>query len=239
MFRFSSAVEAGQDFPERLKISNVKAGGGSSDFSRAIGVYVIDGDRVTFIPRLPERNDRSDAGLRENGEYHVFLKAGPDSLRSATGDTIVQQQEYIFDTSQYFEDPIPDQPPRASALLAVDPLSGATTEISRLDVVPFDLKQRDSEDLLAAGAVIEPGAGGPPQYATPWSLELVVSEPVDPQTGQHRDGADVPDPRERAGAGQHGERRMDGHGGQLPRAAHRRGRADPATSAGCSTSASA
>lgn len=182
VFRFSAPVQADQDLPERLKIQNVQAGGGGSNFSLAVGTYVVDAEKVTFQPQLPEREDRSDAGLRATGEYHVFLKAGPDALAAETGDRIANQQELIFKTSEYFEDLVPDAPPQASRLVAVDPTNGSEVEISRLDIDPADLRLRTSEELLAAGAVIEPGAGGPPSYDTRWALELELSEPIDPQT---------------------------------------------------------
>ena len=49
-FRFSAPVAPNQDFPERLKIQNVQSGQGQSDFSRAIGTYVVVGDAVGFNP---------------------------------------------------------------------------------------------------------------------------------------------------------------------------------------------
>ena len=190
VFRFSSPVNLGQDLPERLKIQNIQAGIGQSDFSRAIGLYFVSADVVIFVPRLPEKNDRSDAGFRSNGNYHVFLKAGPDGLVSTTGDQIVNQQEFLFDTNDKFEDPDPTQPPRALMLLARDNVTGATNDISRLDPRPVQLGQLDSSELLAAvdstGApaprAIEPGGGGAPNFSTPWQFELYMSEPLDPET---------------------------------------------------------
>ncbi len=72
-FRFSAPVQVLQDFFERLKIANNQTGPGQSNFARAIGTYVIDAERVTFTPRLPTLQDRSDAGFKENGDYVVFL----------------------------------------------------------------------------------------------------------------------------------------------------------------------
>jgi len=190
VFRFSSPVNLGQDLPERLKIQNIQSGAGQSDFSRAIGLYFVSADVVVFVPRLPEKNDRSDAGFRANGNYHVFLKGGPDGLSSTTGDQIVNQQEFLFDTNDKFEDPDPTQPPRALMLLARDTVTGATQDISRLDPRPVQLGQLDSSELLAAvdssGApaprAIEPGAGGAPNFSALWQLELYMSEPLDPET---------------------------------------------------------
>ncbi|MHC4339875.1 MAG: hypothetical protein ACYSX0_06650, partial [Planctomycetota bacterium] len=58
VFRFSGEVDPNQDFPERLKIQNIQSGQGQSDFSRAIGIYLIVGDEVLFSPRLPQATDR-------------------------------------------------------------------------------------------------------------------------------------------------------------------------------------
>jgi hypothetical protein len=181
-FLFSKPVESVQDFPERMKIENVVTTPGNSNFSRAVGEYVINGDVVTFIPRLPTRNDRSDAGFRANASYHVFLKGGPDSLASADGDRLSQPVDSTFDTNQFFEDPFPQSPPRAQAFTATDPVSLAVTDLSRLDPRPTTLATTDNKTLLDAGRVIEPGAGGGPVYGTRWQFDLVVNEPVDPST---------------------------------------------------------
>ena len=60
VFRFSAPVASEQDFPERLKIQNVTSSTSGSDFSKAIGVYVVDGEKVTFIPRLPQQGKISN-----------------------------------------------------------------------------------------------------------------------------------------------------------------------------------
>ncbi|MHC4225315.1 MAG: hypothetical protein ACYSUN_15100, partial [Planctomycetota bacterium] len=176
VFRFSGEVDPNQDFPERLKIQNVQSGQGQSDFSRAIGIYLIVGDEVLFSPRLPQATDRGDAGFRALGNYHVFCKAGPDSLQSMGGEVMAHQQEFLFDTSEFFEDPDPTEPPRAVQLLARDTSTGLASDLSRLDPNPLTLSMRDSADL----PVIDPGAGGPPNYDTRWVFELHVLEPLDP-----------------------------------------------------------
>ncbi|MEE8104780.1 MAG: hypothetical protein V3T86_04510, partial [Planctomycetota bacterium] len=61
-FTFSAAVQEGQDFAERLKIQNVQVTSTGSNFARAIGDYLVSGERVVFVPRLPQVTDRSDAG---------------------------------------------------------------------------------------------------------------------------------------------------------------------------------
>ena len=189
-FQFSAPVAPGQDLPERLKIQNIQAGQGESDFSRAVGLYIVSGDVVVFQPRLPESPDRSDAGFREDGAYRVFLKGGADALHSTEGDAIGIQQEFLFDTNATFEDPDPTQPPRALSLIARDVSTGDTFDISRVDANPAFVASRDSSQLLAAtdGAglpaprAIEPGAGGGPNFSTPWQFDLQLSEPVDPST---------------------------------------------------------
>ncbi|MGQ0612654.1 MAG: hypothetical protein ACT4PV_02735 [Planctomycetaceae bacterium] len=190
-FRFSQDVAPGQDLFERIKIQNVQ-GAPSSSFSRAIGFYDVSGDRVNFIPQYPELPDRSDAGMRANGSYHVFLKSGADSLVSGNSHQLAYQQEFLFNTSQFFEDILPTQPPRALALIATDrstgPGAGSSFVLSRLDPRPAFLALIDNATLMAApiGApiprLIEPGAGGAPSYATPWEIDLVCSEPLDPNT---------------------------------------------------------
>jgi hypothetical protein len=183
-FLFSSEVAEGQDFAERLKIQNTQ-GNPNSNFSLAIGTYEPIGDRVTFAPRLPNKEDRSDAGFREDGEYTVFLKAGPDALVSTGGDPIANPQEMLFDTSEFFEDPFPADPPHAHGLFARDstqPGSTPPVDVSRMDPRPGEEALLDNAALIDGGRVIEPGAGGAPQFATPWRFELVLSEPVDPST---------------------------------------------------------
>lgn len=177
-FRFSAPVAIGQDFFERLKIVNVSP----TNFSVAIGSYFVSGEEVTFLPRLPEREDRGDGGFRANTSYHVFLKGGADALRSTGGDGIAQPQELLFDTSEFFEDPVPSEPPRALRLLARDPITGQAIDLSRVDPQPQELAQLDSNDLLQQGRALDPGAGGAPNYGTPWAFELHVSEPLDPAT---------------------------------------------------------
>jgi len=181
-FRFSEPVAPTQDFFERLKIRNVDRTPGSSNFTRATGAYTCAGDKVVFTPTLPNRTDRGDAGFKSEAFYTVFLKAGPDALRAESGGTILAQQEFIFDTNTYFEDPLPADPPRAWSLAAVDSGSGQATDISRLDPRPSELAMLDSNALLQAGKVIDPGGGGPPDFQVPWHIELLVSEPLDPAT---------------------------------------------------------
>ena len=181
VFQFSGPVLEGQDFAERLQIENVQAGA-NSNFSRAIGTYVVAADRVSFAPRLPQTPDRSDAGLRENGNYVVFVKSGPDALQSTTGDAITRQQEFNFNTSDVFEDPLPLDPPRAIRFFARDITTTEEFDLSRLDPRPAFVAGDDSATLIAAGRVIEPGAGGAPNFGTPWEFMLQISEPIDPAT---------------------------------------------------------
>ncbi len=179
-FQFSAPVSATQDLFERLKIENVETTPGQSNFSRAIGNYVVLGEKVIFVPRLPHKPDRSDAGFRANGKYHVFLKGGPDALTSAGGDKLPVTQEFLFSTNTLFEDPIPLQPPRALGLVALDASTSPPTsiDISRLDPRRTDLALKDSNEILANSRFIEPGAG--PGFDLPWEFRLQVSEPLDP-----------------------------------------------------------
>ncbi|MCK6460578.1 MAG: hypothetical protein L6Q95_11880 [Planctomycetes bacterium] len=183
-FVFSAPVAPAQDFSERLKIQNTQGNPGSN-FSLATGTYETVGDRVTFNPRLPNKEDRSDAGFRENGDYTVFLKAGPDALRSVAGDPISVPQELLFETSEFFEDPSPAQPPRVKGLWARDTTQVPTAprfDVSRLDPRPGEQAVLDNATLIGAERVIDPGAGGGPDYGTPWRFELELTEPVDPLT---------------------------------------------------------
>jgi hypothetical protein len=181
-FRFNEPVADGQDLFTRLKIQNVEQIQGQSNFARAQGFYLISADEVIFTPRLPNKPDRSDAGFRSDGNYHVFLTGGPDGLRSSGGSTIPTQQEFIFETNQFFEDVIPAEPPRALQLVAIDPTNGDEFDISRFDPRPTVESATPNVILLANDKVIEPGAGGPDEYATPWHIELRISESVDPST---------------------------------------------------------
>jgi hypothetical protein len=181
-FLFSAPVAPGQDFAERLKVQNVQTGAGSN-FSLAIGTYDVSGDRVVFAPRLPNEEDRTDAGFREGGKYTVFLKGGADALMSDGGDRIAVPQEMNFFTNQYFEDPVPADPPRVGGFFARDVTQSVTaprTDLSRLDPRPSELALLDNESLISAGRFLEPGAGA--GFQTPWRFELQLSEPIDPLT---------------------------------------------------------
>jgi hypothetical protein len=180
-FRFSSPVMEDQDFSNRLRIQNVIQDA-PANFARARGFYLVNGEEVVFTPRLPQLNDRSDAGFRADGKYHVFLSGGVDGLQSASGERVPNQQEFIFETNEYFEDIIPAEPPRSIEMLAVDPTDDSFTNISRLDPRPTELAQIDNATLIANGRIVDPGAGGPPEYDIPWNFELRISEPVDPAT---------------------------------------------------------
>jgi hypothetical protein len=177
-FKFSAPVAQAQDFAERLKIQNVQG----TSFARAIGVYVVVGEQVRFDPRLPEVADRGDAGFRANANYVVYLKGGPDALTSEGGNQLVSQQEFGFNTSEFFEDPDPQSPPRALGIVARDINTNQTYDVSRLDPRPAQLAALDSNDLITSNRFIEPGAGVAPTYATPWRFDLMLSEPIDPAT---------------------------------------------------------
>ncbi|MHC4956781.1 MAG: hypothetical protein ACYTGN_00300 [Planctomycetota bacterium] len=183
-FRFNAPVasQSQQDYFERLKIQNVQTDGDNSDFSRAIGEYIENAEIVHFVPRLPEQPDRSDAGFRTFGSYHVFLKAGPDGLQSTDGDQIAVQQEHLFGTDDNFDDEIADLPPQALKLVARDRVFDTEFDLSRIDVDRTVQGSVDSKTLLDNNNAIDPGAGGSPQYATPWQFELHVSEALDPLT---------------------------------------------------------
>ncbi|MHC4576215.1 MAG: hypothetical protein ACYTED_02295 [Planctomycetota bacterium] len=180
-FRFSGSVASAQDLFERLKVQNVQTGD-DPNFARAVGSYVVDAERVTFIPDLPNAEDRSDAGFKANGNYVVFLKGGPDGLTSSGGDRIATPQELLFDTNEFFEDPVPTDPPRALGLLVRDVTTNGTTDLARLDPRPSEQGLLDNSELISNGYVIDPGAGGPPSYGTAWEFELLISEPIDPAT---------------------------------------------------------
>ncbi|MHC4937490.1 MAG: hypothetical protein ACYTHK_00800 [Planctomycetota bacterium] len=185
-FRFSAPVMEGQDLYTRLRIQNIIQEQPNPNFARSRGLYFVNGDVVEFLPRLPQLPDRSDAGFLENGSYHVYLSGGPDGLQSTSGDTIPTQQEFVFETNIYFEDIIPSEPPRAIEMLAIDKTDDSFTDISRLDPRPAELAKLDNATLIANDRVIDPGAGGPPDYEVPWSIELQVSEPLDPASITNR-----------------------------------------------------
>ena len=180
-FRFSMPIRQGQDLASRLKIQNVQPGT-DPNFSLAIGSYLVDGDRVSFAPKLPSLADRSDAGLRANATYIVFLRAGPDALESVAGDRISRPQEFPFGTGSSFEDVLPGEPPRALGLVAQGAQGESPVPISRLDPRPGEVALLDNAALIAGGRAIEPGAGEAPAAPSPWRFELLVSEPLDPLT---------------------------------------------------------
>ncbi|MDX1390478.1 MAG: hypothetical protein R3344_14920, partial [Acidobacteriota bacterium] len=98
------------------------------------------------------------------------------------GSTLSTPQEFIFDTNDAFEDPIPTEPPRATGFVARNTVTGEEIDLARLDPRPGELSKLTNQELIDQGRFIEPGAGGPPNFATPWSFELIVSEPLDPNT---------------------------------------------------------
>jgi hypothetical protein len=181
VFEFSEPVAPNQNFAERLKIKNIQ-GGDPSNFSLALGIYVVSAERVTFVPFLPTEKDRSDAGLRANANYHVFLKGGADALTSTDNRKLSSPQEFLFETNEFFDDLVPGQPPRVLSLVARDRSSGQEFDMSRLVPDPKVLEALDNDALVQGDRILEPGAGGPPDYATPWEFEFRLSEPLDPQT---------------------------------------------------------
>ncbi|MCZ6572086.1 MAG: hypothetical protein O7C98_02845, partial [Planctomycetota bacterium] len=202
-FVFSEPVAAGQNLPERIRIENIQTGGAVPNFSLAVGDprigeslpgaadgkgYDLNGNVVDFYPKLPELTDASDAGFRPGGEYHVFLKSGPDSLRSTTGSVLPFQQESIFNTNDFFADPFPLVPPRALGLTATE-AGGGSTGLSRLDPVSSTNRGLGNAVLLQQGRIINPGTGTHPyQTINPdgsvdpnrWEILLEVSEPLSP-----------------------------------------------------------
>ena len=202
-FVFSGTVAPGQNLPERIKIENVQTGGAVPNFALAVGDprigesvpgardgkgYDLNGNVVDFHPKLPELADGSDAGFRPDGEYHVFVKSGPDSLVSSSGDSLPFQQEEIFKTNEFFSDALPASPPRVLGFTAVDPTFGPT-DLSRLDPSPAMNRSFGNDVLLQQGRILNPGAGTHPfQTINPdgtvdpnrWELFLEVSEPVSP-----------------------------------------------------------
>ncbi|MHC4449192.1 MAG: hypothetical protein ACYS0E_03470, partial [Planctomycetota bacterium] len=184
-FRFSAEVAANQDLSSRLKIQNVIQED-PSNFARARGSYLINAEEVVFTPRLPQLPDRSDAGFKEDASYHVFLSGGTDGLQSVSGDRVPTQQEFVFETNIYFEDIFPAQPPRSVNLMALDRTNDETFDVSRLDPRPAELAKLDNATLIANGRIIDPGAGGPPEYGTPWHFDLRTTEPIDPASVTNR-----------------------------------------------------
>ncbi len=176
-FVFSGSVLVGQDFFERLKISSVNVGPTGSNFSLAIGAYVVSGNRVTFVPRLPTVADRSDAGFRSDTSYQVTIKAGPDALRAASGSPIRNPDNAFFDTANFFEDFAPADPPRVLDVVSEDVDTGGIVDVSRLDPRTRELGAMDSNELIAAGVILEP---------TPNVLRIRLSEPIDPSTVTNR-----------------------------------------------------
>jgi hypothetical protein len=179
-FRFSDAVQPDQDLSARLKIQNVVQEPGNANFARAAGTYLVNGEIVVFTPRLPTRTDRSDAGFKQDGNYAVFISAGGNGLASQSGDRVSNPQEFRFETNQFFEDVIPDSPPRSGQLVGLDATTDAETDLSRLDPRPFELSRMDNATLIAAGRVVTPGTGN--EFGTPWHFDLKLSEPIDPTT---------------------------------------------------------
>ncbi len=177
-FLFSAPVDPDQDFAQRLKIQSVETTP-SPDFTLAIGAYSISGDRVSFLPRLPNVADRSDTGFRATANYVVFVKGGPDALRSVTGDRVATPQEFSFVTTEFFEDFDPSEPPRVLGLVAHDPTDGQTIDLGRLDPRPSEVALMDSAQLIAGNRFIDPAAGTT-TTPVPWEFVLRVSEPIDP-----------------------------------------------------------
>ena len=83
------------------------------------------------------------------------------------------QLELNFETNDTFEDIFPGDPPRALGLEATDTTTGEVTNLGRLDPDPDVLAAIPNDKLLnpddgSNARAIDPGAGGPPKYGTPW-----------------------------------------------------------------------
>jgi len=179
---FSAPVAPNQDLSSRIRIQDVSVGSTGSNFSVAIGSFLVSGERVTYVPRLPTATDRTDAGFRDDGEYRVFLSAGPDAVVSTAGDAVIQPQEFAFATASHFEDFDPGSPPRAMEVGAIDITSSESFDLSRIGPDGMAEAQVTDAELLDAEKAIEPGAGEAPNYETPWHFDVIVSEPLDPAT---------------------------------------------------------
>jgi len=177
-FLFSAPVDPDQDFAQRLKIQSVETVP-VPDFTLAIGSYSITGDRVAFLPRLPNAADRSDTGFRASSNYVVFVKGGPDALRSVAGDRVATPQEFGFVTTEFFEDVTPSEPPRVLSLVARDPTDGETIDLGRLDPRPSEVALMDSAQLIGGNRFLD-AAAGTTANPVPWDFVLHVSEPIDP-----------------------------------------------------------
>ncbi|MEE8104779.1 MAG: hypothetical protein V3T86_04505 [Planctomycetota bacterium] len=179
---FSAPVAQNQDLPTRIKVQNVSVTSTDSNFSVAVGSFLVSGERVTYVPRLPTNTDRTDAGFRVDGDYRIFLSAGPDAVVSTAGDAVIKPQEFAFATASHFEDFDPSSPPRAMSVGAIDTASQQSFDLSRIGIDATAETQVTDAELLEAEKAIEPGAGGPPNFETPWHFDVMVSEPLDPAT---------------------------------------------------------
>jgi len=76
----------------------------------AVGVYVVSGNVVTFLPRIPRNANLSDAGLRIGFTYTVQVPPAPaviEPVRTIEGDPNVVRYEEFFSTLNHTTLPAP------------------------------------------------------------------------------------------------------------------------------------
>jgi hypothetical protein len=161
----------------------------------AVGTYVVSGNVVTFLPRIPRRADLADAGLRIGFTYAVQVPAPPlviEPLRTPSGDPNVITFQEEFSTINHTILPAPQDITAETNLNTlqryfidegiqngVDPCDRATLPPADRDspqVVDSDPDEGESGFGTITG--IEPGLGTAFVRLDP--IRLVFSEPIAP-----------------------------------------------------------
>ena len=88
---FSAPVDPTSVDPDSIRIFTTTTTTNEPDpGAPAIGVFVTNGNVVRFLPRIPQRADLSDAGLRIGFRYAVQVPAFPalNTVRTTAGDPV-------------------------------------------------------------------------------------------------------------------------------------------------------
>jgi len=88
---FSAPVDPSSVDPDSIRIFTTTTTTNEPDpGAPAIGVFVTNGNVVRFLPRIPQRADLSDAGLRIGFRYAVQVPAFPalNTVRTTAGDPV-------------------------------------------------------------------------------------------------------------------------------------------------------
>jgi hypothetical protein len=92
VFTFSNVIDGDSYTPDTVRVV-----GTTSPFFETV---VSDGNLLALLPRSPNFEDYSDAGMAPNDTYSVSLSVfpAPDTIRTLEGDPLLFAEQFVFNT---------------------------------------------------------------------------------------------------------------------------------------------